>query len=323
MTLLAFKFILAVLLLNKSADWFARGAALVAELTGMPRLWMGAILAGFVTSIPEFVVSGLAAGSGHSAVAVGNSIGSVTFNCVLLGICLVSARTALDKAWFRDHGIPMLVVCLLLFAIGLRDTIRWPVALVFLLICVFYGFWSVLTAQKDPLAARVAEEAAEETIGSGVRHRWYVAALLLGVSIPLIFASSRWVLSLAVRMAEQLGIGEAVIALTLVAIGTSLPELATTIAATRRGHLDTSIGLIFGSNIFVGAGAIGVSGLCGPLTVTAANRLFDLPVMMLVTGIPFVPLLWGKAPGRIMGYLLLLGYAAYVYALFTLYGIFE
>ena len=324
MTLLAFQFILALLLLNKSADWFARGAALVAELTGMPRLWMGAILGGFVASIPEKIVSCIAAWSGHSEIALGNGIGSVTFNCVLMGICLLQARTAVDKAWFRDHGIPMLISCLVLYAFCLRDAITWPVALLFVLLAAFYVVWSVFTAERDPLVARQAEAAISETLGEAakVQHRWHVAVLLLVVSIPILFLSSHWLVHIAVRMAQQVGISESVIALTLVAVGTSLPELATTIAATRRGHLDTTIGLIFGSNVFVGMGAIGLSGLFGRLPVTTANRLFDLPVMMVAMFLPFVPLLFGRVPGRLMGYVLLIGYAVYVYALFTIYGVF-
>ena len=325
MTLLAFQFILAILLLNKSADWFARGTALLAELTGMPRLWMGAILGGFVASIPEKIVCCIAAWNHHSEIALGNGIGSVTFNCVLMGICLLQTRTALDRAWFRDHGIPMLISCLILYAFCLRDAITWPVGLLFVLMAAFYVVWSVLTAERDPLVARQAEAAISETLGeqSSIQHRWYVAALLLAISVPILFLSSDWLVHIAVNMAQQLGISESVIALTLVAVGTSLPELATTIAATRRGHLDTTIGLIFGSNVFVGMGAIGISGLFGRLPITAANRLFDLPVMMLAMILPFVPLLFGRTPGRIMGYLLLIGYAVYVYALFTFYGVFE
>ena len=325
MTLLVFEFILALLVLNKSADWFARGTALVAELTGMPRLWMGAILGGFVASVPEKIVCCFAAWNGHSQIALGNGIGSVTFNCVLMGICLLQTRTAVNKAWFRDHGIPMLLSCLVLYAFCLRDAITWPVALLFVLLAAFYVVWSVMTAERDPALARRTEAVVSATLAetSSVQHRWYVAALLLVISVPILFFSSNWLVHIAVSLAQQLGISESVIALTLVAVGTSLPELATTIAATRRGHLDTTIGLIFGSNVFVGMGAIGLSGLFGRLPITTANRLFDLPVMMLAMIFPFVPLLFGRTPGRLTGYVLLIGYAVYVYALFTLYGVFE
>ena len=324
MTLLAFEFILALLLLNKSADWFARGTALVAELTGLPRLWIGAILGGFVTSIPEKLICCIAAWHGHSEIALGNGIGSVTFNCVLMGICLLQTRTPILKAWFRDHGIPMLLACLVLFGFCLRDAITRPVAVLFVLLAAFYVVWSIRTTEREPALARQADEAAGEvlTLTAAVRHRWWVAALLMAISIPILFLSSDWLVHIAIRIAQQLEISESVIALTLVTIGTSLPELAATIAATRRGHVDTTIGLIFGSNVFVGMGAVGISGLFGRLPITTANRLFDLPVMMLAMAIPFLPLLFGRVPGRATGVILLAGYALYVYALFTLYGIF-
>ena len=324
MMLLALQFVLAIVLLNKSADWFARGTALVAELTGMPRLWIGAILGGFVTSIPEKLVCCIAAWQGHSEIALGNGIGSVTFNCVLMGICLLQTRTLIQAAWFRDHGLPMLLACLLLFGFGLGDAITRPVAVLFVLLTAFYVVWSIRISGREPALARQADAVAGEVLDptAGVRHRGAAAALLMGLSIPLLFLSSDWLVHISVTIARHLSISESVIALTLVTVGTSLPELATTVAATRRGHVDTTIGMIFGSNVFVGMGAVGISGLFAPLPVTTANRLFDLPVMMLAMSVPFLPLLFRRVPGRLTGCFLLTGYAVYVYALFTLYEVF-
>jgi len=325
MTWLIVQFILGVVLLNKSADWFARGSALTAELTGMPRIWMGAVLGGFVSAIPEKLFSCFGAAFGHSELAVGNSIGSVTFNSVLLGICLLQARGPVDKRWFRDHGIPMLVMLTILAAFGvMSDSIGWPVGLLFIFLCVLYVIWSVVAAQKQPELARQAEEVAAEVLDGGPGlHRWWVASLLLVLGITLLLLSSYWLYRVSVLMAQAMELSESVVGLTLVAVGTSLPELAASLAATRRGHLDTSIGLIFGESIFVGMGATGISALCGRLTITPANQLFDLPVMLVLRVLPFVPLLFGRVPGKKMGILLLIGYAAYVYALFTIYGVFQ
>jgi len=317
-------FAIAIVVLNKSADWFARSAAMAAELTGMPRLWMGAVLGGFVSAIPEKLFSCFGSAFGHSQLAVGNSIGSVTFNCVLLGICLLQARGPIEARWFRDHGIPMLVSLLILFAFGMRSSIGWPVGLLFVLLCAFYVVWSIIAAERQPELARQAEEVAAEAMGGGtVKHRWSVTSFLLAVSIPVLLLSSYAVYRLSLVLAQDLGLGEAVVALTLVAVGTSLPELAASLAATRRGHVDTSIGLIFGESVFVGMGATGLSALFGPLTLTPANRLLDLPVMLLLRGLPFLPLLFGRAPGKVMGVLMLAGYAIYLYCIFTIYGIFQ
>ena len=318
------QFILGVILLNKSADWFARGSALTAELTGMPRIWMGAVLGGFVSAIPEKLFSCFGAAFGHSELAVGNSIGSVTFNSVLLGICLLQARGPMDKRWFRDHGIPMLIMLLVLTAFGMSNSIGWPVGLFFIFLCVLYVVWSVVAAERQPELARQAEEVAAEVLGDGTsQHRWWVASLLLVLGIALLLLSSYWIYRVSVLMAQALEISESVVGLTLVAVGTSLPELAASLAATRRGHMDTSIGLIFGESIFVGMGATGISALCGRLTITPANHLFDLPVMLVLRVLPFIPLLFGKVPGKGMGYLLIIGYGLYVYALFTIYGVFK
>ena len=321
---LVIQFILGIVVLNKAADWFARGAASVAELSGMPRLWMGAILGGFVSAIPEKLFSCFGAALGHSELAVGNVIGSVTFNSVLLGICLLQARGPIDKRWFRDHGIPMLVCLLILTAFGMSSSIGWPVGLLFICLCAFYVMWSVFTAKRQPEMARQAEEIAAETLGQGnIQQRRWAASLLLVIGIPLLLLSSYWLYRVSVQMAQAFGITESVVGLTLVAVGTSLPELAACWAATRRGHLDTTIGLIFGESIFVGMGATGISALFGRLTITPANQLFDLPVMLILRMLPFLPLLWGRTPGRVTGYILLVGYAVYIYALFALYGVFQ
>ena len=325
MAWIVLKLVLGVLLLNKAADWFARGAALIADLTQLPRLVMGAILVGFVTEIPEFAVSTAAAWTNHTAIALGNAIGSVTFNTgLILGLCLARTRIAVEQVWLRDHGVPMLLSCLVLCVAALWNEIRWPIALVLFLLCCFYVVWSVVCTKEQRALAQPVEEIipVPPNQEKDLRHRWAVTALILVISIPLVFVSSGWVLSSAVDLARLLGISEIIIALTVVAAGTSLGELATALAASRRGHLDTSVGIVLGSNVFNTLGVVGLAGMIKPLPITAANRLYDLPVMMLVQIIPFLPCLIGRSPGRLTGYALLAVFGLYTYSLFTLYGVF-
>lgn len=325
MTWLIIQFLIGILLLVKAADWFSRAAALVAELTGLPRMVMGATLVGLVTNLPEFAISMAAAWRQHSEIALGNPVGSNICNTgLILGLCLLRTHGTIEMAWLRDHGIPMILGCTVLYAFAAWGDITTPVALVLLALCAGYIVWSVASTRREPMLARQAESFVEDTLAetAGVRHRWAVVGLLLAISIPLVIVSSRWVLATSVELARLLELSESVIALTLMAFGTSLPELATALAALRRGHQDTSIGIVLGSNIYNALGVIGISGLIADLPVTIGNRLYDLPVMLLVLALPLVPCLFRRSPGRVTGAVLLGIYGVYAYSLFTFYGVF-
>ena len=318
--------VVGLLLLSKAADWFARGLAHVAELTGLSRLLVGAVLVGFVTNLPEFFVSLGAASRGHGGIALGNPVGSNIFDTAcILGICLATTRVPIQPDWLRDQGIPMGIACLVLFACAALWDITWLVALLLLGTLALYLCWSLLSTRTNPARAQEARELAAVALGetSAGPPRWAVAGALFGLSLPLLFLGSRWVLANAVELARYLEISESVVGLTVIAAGTSLPELATALAATRRGHLDTAVGIIFGSNVYNALGVVGLSGLVTTLPVTAANRLFDLPAMMLMIALLLAPLAWGRLPGRGVGYLLIALYGVYAGALFMLRDVFE
>jgi len=325
MTWVLIQFIIGVLLLAKAADWFSRAAALVAELTGLPRLVLGATLIGLVTNLPEFAISTAAAWKGHGEIALGNPVGSNIANTgLILGICLVRSRGVVQIAWLRDHGIPMLLACTLLFGLAAWGDITTPVAVLLLLLCGGYVAWSVASARREPVLAQQAETFIAETLADtgSLKRRWAVAGVLLAISVPLVIASSRWVLASSIDLAHLLDISESVIALTMVAVGTSLPELATALAALRHGHYDTSVGIVLGSNIYNALGVIGASGLIARLPVTLGNRLYDLPMMLLFMTVSLLPCLFGRSPGRATGVVLLSLYGIYAYSLFTMYGVF-
>lgn len=329
---LTVQFTLGVLLLAKSAEWFARAAGHLAALTRLPRLLMGAILIGLVTNLPEFAVSLSALWKGRPTIALGNAIGSNIANTgLILGLCLIQGRMEFERNWLDRHAIPMLLASVALYALVVWTDVTWWVGVLLLCLCIFYVTWSVSTTKLQELelgtdevdaeSDRESTNARDSVVGTRA-FGWAVVGVLLLVSIPLLLVSSHWVLGSAVAIAGALDVSETVIALTLVAAGTSLPELATALAAFRRGHSDTSIGIILGSNIYNALGVIGLSGLFTRLPVSTGNRLFDLPVMLVLFAMLLLPALAGRAPGRRTGYALLGTYAVYTYSLFTVYAIF-
>ena len=325
MAWLAFQFVVGVLLLKKSADWFVRGASRVAKLAGLPRVFIGVALVGFATNLPELAVSAAASFAGQTEIALGNAIGSNTFNTgLILGLCLVALNARFEPVWLRDYGIPMLFSCAIMYLLAVFGDVTRFMGLIYVLLCAAFVTRMTTVVKREPVLAKSAEEWAEEAEGGAdVGRQWRVVGLLLAISLPIIWISSKWLLSTSTQMARLLGISESVIALTLVSAGTSLPELATSWAACKRGHYDTSVGLIFGSNIYNVSGVIGCSGLIHHLPYTAAHRLYDIPVMIVIQVILLAPVLWNRSPGRKTGYALLIVYGLYVYSLFTLYGIFS
>lgn len=316
--------LLALLLLDRAAGLVVRGSALAAALCGLPRLLTGALLIGLATNIPEFIVSGMAAWRGHGSLALANPVGSNIANAgLILGLSLVRPGGRIRTAWLRDHGIPMTLACVFLFVLAQAGDITRSAALLLTAACALYIGWAVTAAPRTPELSLEAEHVLEDALEglTELRHRWSAAAILLLLGLPLVWLSSRWVLFAAIETARRMGIGEAVVGFSLIALGTSLPELFTTLAAIRRGQPDTACGIVLGSNTFNALGVVGFSGLLSGLPVETVNRLFDLPVMLLLCCLPMAPLAFGREPGRKTGFLLLLAYAVYVYALFTIQGV--
>ena len=325
MAWLALQFIIGVFVLNKSADWFVRGASRLAELLGLPRLFIGVVLVGFATNLAEFAVSMVASFSGHTEIALGNAIGSNTFNTgLILGLCMVCLNARFEPVWLRDYGIPMLFCCGVMYLLAIFWDVSRFMGFFYILLCAAFVGWMAIIVKREPVLARTAEEWAEEVEGGrDIRREWQTVVLLLCISLPIIWISSKWLLSSSTQIARLLGISESVIALTLISAGTSLPELAAAWAASRRGHHDTSVGLIIGSVVYNAFGVIGCSGVICRQPYTYAHRLYDIPIMILVQVILLTPALWNRSPGKKTGYALLIVYGLYVYSLFTLYGIFS
>jgi cation:H+ antiporter len=327
MIILLIKLLIGIWLLTKGSDWFTKAAALLTELTGLSRLWLGAVLIGLTTNIPELAVSQLASWTGHQSIALANPIGSNVVNTgLILGLCLVLGRGRIEEIWMREHGVPMLFASVLLYFLILWGDITFVSSLILLSAYALYLVGSFARARNNPETS-MRLPAQEHPVDLSLRQRrntgWTAVILLTLIGGTVVLLSSQWVLSSAVEIARTLQISETVIGLSIIAVGTSLPELATALSALKKGHHDTSLGIVLGSNIFNSLAVVGLSGLVSVLPVTTANRLFDMPVMLLILFIPFLKARGTIQPGRITGFVLLSAYCIYTYSLFTVYGSFE
>ncbi|MDY0268060.1 calcium/sodium antiporter [Trichloromonas sp.] len=316
MALPFFAIVSGLALLVWSADRFVEGSASVARHYGMPPLLIGMVIVGFGTSAPEMVVSALSAAQGNPGIALGNAYGSnITNIALILGVTALISPIAVHSQVLRKE-LPILAAMTALAAGQLWDgSITRLDALVLLLVFVGQMSWTIrqgLRRRPDPLADEIEQELVVHALPVSRSFLWLVTGLLL------LIASSRMLVWGAVEVAHRLGVSDLIIGLTIVAIGTSLPELASSVIAARKGEHDIAIGNIIGSNLFNTLAVVGIAGSISPMTVGPEVFSRDLMVMTVLTLSLFV-FGWGfRGPGRINrwegGALLFtyLGYNAYL-----------
>ncbi len=313
MLLAAVAVLAGFLLLIWSADRFVEGAAATASHAGMPSLLIGMVIVGFGTSAPEMVVSAMAALDGNPELALGNGIGSNIVNTgLILGVTAL-VTPILVKSQIVRRELP------LLFAIGLlAGYLLWDGALSrpesLVLVAGFFVLigWTIYTGLRgrgDSLEAETEQELAEHMMPLGKAVFWLVAGL------ALLIVSSRLLVWGAVEIAVTLGISDLIIGLTIVALGTSLPELAASVIAARKGEHDIAIGNVVGSNMFNLLAVVGIAGVISPMSALTSDILSrDWIVMMVLTAALFVMAYGFRGQGRINrieGGVLVAGFAAY------------
>ncbi|PYF82398.1 MULTISPECIES: calcium/sodium antiporter [Marinomonas] len=278
--------ILAILggfvLLVWSADRFVEGAAATARHAGMPSLLIGMIIVGFGTSAPEMVVSAMAALDGNPNLALGNAIGSNIVNTgLILGVTALITPIIVQSKIVRKE-IPLLLLIGLLLGYFLWDGNLTRFEAVLLLIGFFaltgWSIFSAIMGDGDSLEGEIEQELVVHAMPIKKAIFWLIFGLIL------LIISSRVLVWGAVNIAHALGVSDLIIGLTIVALGTSLPELAASIIAVRKGEHDIAIGNIVGSNMFNILAVIGIAGVIAPTTNMSADILSrDWLVMMAMT----------------------------------------
>ena len=275
-----------------SADKFVEGAASTAKHLGMPSLLIGILIVGFGTSAPEMVVSAIAAMEGNPALALGNALGSNIVNIALiLGITAIVAPITVNSKIVKKE-IPLLLLIVLASGYLLFDnTLTLGEGIV--LISGFFTLiaWSIVSAFRgrgDTLEAEMDSELIEHEMSLKAGIIWLIIGLVL------LIASSRLLVWGAVGVAHEFGVSDLIIGLTIVALGTSLPELAASVIAARKGEHDIAIGNVVGSNMFNILAVIGIATIIAPMNgipVEVLNRdwivMFVLTIALLVMSYGF------------------------------------
>lgn len=295
-----------------SADKFVDGAATLAKHLGVSALLIGIIIVGFGTSAPEITVSIISALEDRPELALGNAYGSNIVNIALiLGVTALMGTIAVQSDVLRRE-LPILLAATGFGVILLLDGAlsRLDGALLFAVLASYMGYsiWRARQGKADHLIEEVEQEMVEHNMTKAQSIVWIVLGLVL------LIASSRALVWGAVGVAEAFGVSELIIGLTVVAIGTSLPELVSSIIAARKGEYDMVLGNIIGSNFFNMLAVVGVAALIQPLAVGQEVLQRDIPVMVGITVLLFAICWLFKAVNRYAG----MGFVA-IYVGYTLW----
>ncbi|MFP4610838.1 MAG: calcium/sodium antiporter [Thiohalophilus sp.] len=307
--------ILGFAVVIKGADWFVQGAGATARNLGVSPLVIGLTIVGLGTSAPEMLISAIATLDGNGGLAVGNALGSnITNIALVLGItALVVPLVVRSETLRREYPVMFLIMLVSLMLVADGELGRLD-GLILIIGMVLMLWWLVLLGKRkdhDPLEAEYASEIPTMTTPC--------ALLWLVIGLVLLLVSSRTLVWGAVNIAHFFGVSDLIIGLTIVAVGTSLPELAASLMGALRKEPDIAIGNVIGSNMFNLLVVLGIPGLLGPLQLEAEVLSRDYPYMIGLSIVLFVMAYGLQGDGRINrleGGLLLLAYIAYLVVLY-------
>jgi cation:H+ antiporter len=275
-----------IVVLSKGADWMVDGAVNMARRTGLPKIVIGATIVSLGTTTPEAVVSVMAAWMGNSGLALGNGVGSIIadtgliFGVTALLITVPVNRFILNRTGWVQVGSATLLVVISVIALGMTEGIpilgRW-VGLLFLVLLCAYMYVTYVWARQGPKTTLLGEEE-EKSEQAGLAKCLF---MILG-GVFLVVLGARVLVPCAAEIAHRIGVPEDIIAATMVALGTSLPELMTAIAAIRKRHPEIMVGNVVGADVLNCLFVIGAAAVAKPLAVPPNFFSFHFPTMILI-----------------------------------------
>ncbi len=312
-------FLVGFVLLIKGGDWFVDGAAGIAHRYHIPEILIGATVVSIGTTIPEVMVSSIAAAVGQSHTAYGNAIGSVICNTALISAITISAKASADVDT-RTFKTPVLffflaaiIYCTVAYTTGYFSRL---IGIVLLSIFVIYMALTI----RQAFSGKLVMDQEEDAEADAKENPLWKDLIYLVIGAAVIAVGAKLLVDNGKIIAAGLGVPESVIALTFIALGTSLPELVTAITSLIKGHAALSLGNIVGANLFNLVLVSGMAITIHPFQVPAekllagrnASLLVDIPVMLFVMAFMTIPALCTKKLRRYQGIVLLLVYTCYV-----------
>lgn len=331
-------FIFGLLLLIKGGDWFVDSATGIAHRFRIPEIIIGATIVSIGTTLPEVMVSATSAVGGHGEIAYGNAIGSIICNTALIAAITIAIRPPkVDRKTFTlpviFFFVAAVVYMIVAYVFGEFLVVTGIILLVIFVAYMAVTIWQAIKSGKKPAKELVSadmqepqEGKEEENKGKGGKFALVKDITFLIIGAAFIALGAKLLVDNGTKIAEWMGVPESVIALTFVALGTSLPELVTAITALIKGHGSLSLGNIIGANLFNLVLVAGISIVLAPFAVPAGNMIegisasliIDLPVMLFVMMLLTLPAIIRGKLSRWQGITLLTIYAAFCTVQFVL-----
>jgi cation:H+ antiporter len=315
--------ILSFAILFKCADWFVRGACSIAEVLNFPKMIIGIVLVGMATTAPEFFVSVIAAYLGHSEIALGNAVGSVICDdgiAMALAALIAPAAILINCRTLKVVGLFLLSIDFLAYFLAKNGQIGRAEGLVFLLILVVYYIFMIRSHRSNIFRTDQDKERLDKDPSVSLKRSQLKKPLLLFLGgVAGVIITSRVIVWSAVNIARFFRISEIIIALTVVAIGTSLPEISTCITAALKREGEIAVGNIIGADILNVLWIIGMASVVNPIKVEVQVVNFTFPFMILVVATMLIAMRIGCRLGKIKGLILLALYLIYLFLTLSLF----
>lgn len=308
-------FILGFILITKGADIFINNTVEIGKKTNISELILGATIVSFATTLPELTVSLYASIDGHTTMSLGNAVGSIICNTgLILGLVAVISPFKVDKKMFLSKSILLIVSVLALLLIGLDGLITRGDALILILILVVFlvnNYRSVTKSSNQISNERNKHEFRKIEL--------FKISIFFILGLVMMVVGSKLLVETGVKIASFIGIPQGVISLTVIALGTSLPELVSCMTAIKKKHHAISVGNILGANILNIVSIISISAIPNNIPVLSQNMKIDFPFMVIILLILIVPTIKKHKLYRFQGMLMIGAYLAYLSTLYLMY----
>lgn len=307
-------FCLGLLLIIKGGDYFTNSSISIARISNLPEIFIGATIVSIATTTPEAIVSITASFKNYTEMSIGNSIGSIICNTgLILGITNIIKPSKVKGKFIKLKSLMLILFTFIFFILSMDRLINNINAVLLLILLLIYIIF-------DSLVIRYKKTQPITNHHTSVSRNEYIKIFLLFIiGIIGISIGSNLLINNGIIIAEFIGVPEAVISLTFIALGTSLPELTTAITALKKGHSSLSVGNIIGANILNLSLVLGAAGLVNPLNITEQNIYLDFPVAFIMINILGLSCIIKGKINRLIGILLFFIYVIYLATLYFFY----
>lgn len=310
-------FVIGLVLIIKGGDWFVDAASWFAEAFGVPKFLVGATVVSVATTLPELLTSVFATVGGSVDIAAGNAIGSVTANMALImAVTVVFLPAVIEKKDYAVKAFLMILSCVVLLVGSLSGKLGFVPTFILLAIFAYYTYGSIVDAKKSLAAGDDEKDAVTKKLV--VKNLIMFAAGTAGIVL-----GARFLVDYGQELARIIGISEGVIGVTVIAVGTSLPELVTAITSIKKKETALSVGNIIGANIIDLTVILPICSLIsgGKLTVPKPSYALDLPVTLFVMAIAVIPTVFEGKYRKWQGWVMLAIYAGYLFVRCAMPGV--